>query len=204
MQTESRTTVSSIGSTPQRSRSIVVWDAAVRIFHWSVVAGFAINMFITEEGKPVHRWIGYAILAAVAFRIVWGFIGSPHARFSDFVPTPSRLKAYVAALLKGHEPRYIGHNPAAAVMILGLIGLLVFCGITGWMQGLDAFWGEEWVKVLHEGSAYLILGLALLHVTAAIIESVRHKENLVWSMVTGRKRAPDANDVDHAPASRGK
>ena len=182
-------------------RTIRVWDPVVRLVHWLMVAGFVANMFVVEEGKWVHRWIGYAILAAIAVRLAWGFIGTAHARFADFMPSPRRLLTYSKALLARREPRYVGHNPAAAVMMVALIGLMVLCGVTGWMQGLDAYWGVEWVKELHETAADGILALAGLHVAAAIIESIRHRENLIWSMITGRKRAPSGDDVVHAPAS---
>lgn len=186
------------------SASVAVWDPLVRTFHWLVVTGFAANMFLTEGGKLVHRWIGYTILTAVLIRVVWGFVGSRHARFSDFIPRPSRLWAYSKALLSRREPRYIGHNPAAALMMLTLMGLLLLCGVTGWMQGLDAFWGVPWVKTVHETGAYAILVLASVHVLAAIRESLRHRENLIWSMITGRKRAPGGADIDHASvAGRG-
>ena len=147
-----------------RPRSVVVWDPVVRLFHWLVVIGFMANMFVAEEGKLVHRWIGYGILALIAVRLVWGIFGTAYARFSNFVPTPSALWGYVKALSVGREPRYIGHNPAAAIMMITLVLLLVFCGITGWMQGLDAFWGNEWVQDVHKISAYAILALAGLHV----------------------------------------
>ena len=182
-------------------RTIRVWDPVVRLFHWLMAAGFVANMFVLEEGKRLHRWAGYAILAAIAVRLIWGFIGPVHARFSDFVPAPRRLLIYSKALLARREPRYVGHNPAAAVMMAALVGLMVLCGVTGWMQGLDAYWGVKWVRELHEATANAILMLAGLHVAAAIVESVRHRENLVWSMITGRKRAPSGDDVVHAPAS---
>ena len=92
---ESHTAAASPAVAPSpKARSIAVWDPVVRLFHWLVVAGFAVNMFAAEEGKLVHRWVGYAILAAIAVRLVWGFVGRPHARFSDFLPSPSRLLIY--------------------------------------------------------------------------------------------------------------
>lgn len=195
-------TAPSPASEPRRSKYVAVWDPVVRIFHWLVVAGYFANMFITEEGKAVHRWIGYAVIGAVLLRLIWGFIGTKHARFSDFIPTPSRLWRYVTSLLRGREPRYIGHNPAAALMIVALMSMLLLCGVTGWMQGLDAFWGVEWVQDLHETAANLILVLVGIHVAAAIIESLRHRENLVRSMITGRKRTASGSDIDHASSSR--
>ena len=196
------TSIRPMASAHLRPRSVVVWDPVVRLFHWLVLVGFMANMFVAEEGKLVHRWIGYGILALIVVRLVWGFVGSAYARFSNFVPTPSALCGYVKALSAGREPRYIGHNPAAAIMMITLVLLLVFCGITGWMQGLDVFWGNEWVQDVHKLSAYAILALAGIHSMAALIESLRHHENLIWSMMTGRKRAPAGSDIDHAAASR--
>lgn len=203
MTAESHTTsIRPMASGHSRPRLVVVWDSVVRLFHWLVVAGFMANMFVAEEGKLIHRWIGYEILALIVVRLVWGFVGTAYARFSNFVPTPSTLRRYARALLAGREPRYLGHNPAAAIMMIVLVLLLVFCGVTGWMQGLDAFWGSEWVQDLHKISAYAILALAGVHALAAVVESLRHHENLVWSMITGRKRAPAGSDIDHAAASR--
>lgn len=171
-----------------RHGSVMVWDPVVRLFHWVVVAGCAANLFIVEDGGPAHEVIGYAVAAVLAVRIAWGFVGTRHARFSDFVPTPARLVRYVSLLLRGREPRQLGHNPAAAVMMVTLMALLAAVGVTGWMATLDAFWGVEWVEELHEGTADAILWLALIHAAAAIYESVRHRENLVRAMITGRKR----------------
>lgn len=177
---------------------VFVWDLFVRIFHWSLVSGYVISMFLSEKGHTLHRWTGYGILILIALRVIWGFIGSPHARFKDFFPTPRKLLAYVSQLLQGKEPRYIGHNPAGASMMIALLVFMVLCAITGWMQGLDAFWGEEWVQETHEFFANSILLLAGLHVLGAIIESIRHKENLIRSMITGYKRKAEGTDVDYA------
>lgn len=176
-------------------KKIKVWDIFVRIFHWSIVTGFIVEMFLTDEGKSIHRWTGYVILTLIALRIIWGFIGSPHARFKDFFPSPSRLMVYTKQLIRGKEPRYIGHNPAGALMMLALIFAMTACCITGWMQGLDAFWGDDWLQETHEILANSILIMAFFHVFGAIVESFRHHENLIWSMITGYKRP--ANKSDH-------
>lgn len=170
-------------------RSVPVWDAVVRLFHWTVVTGCVLNLFVLEDGKAAHRMVGYVVAGALAIRLVWGFVGTRHARFADFVPTPGALRSYLAALMKGREPRTLGHNPAGAVMMLALMALLAAVSVTGWMMGLDAFWGAEWVEELHEGIANAILVLAAIHAGSALVEGWRHRENLVWAMVTGRKRA---------------
>lgn len=170
-------------------RTIRVWDPVVRLFHWAVVTACILNLFVLRPGKLYHRYVGYAVIVILAVRLIWGFVGTRHARFSDFFPTPSRLFPYLRDLMRGREARHVGHNPAAAVMMLALMALLLATAVTGWMSTLDAFWGEDWLEGLHAGLANSIMVLALLHVAAALVESYRHRENLVWSMITGRKRA---------------
>lgn len=161
----------------------------MRAFHWLVVAGCVSNLAVFDDGKAMHRKIGYVVAAALAVRVVWGFVGSKYARFVDFFPTPKRLSTYLSALAQGREPRYLGHNPAGAVMMLILMSLLAAVSITGWMLTLDAWFGDEILEALHEGLANAIAVLAAFHVVAALYEGWRHGENLVWSMITGRKRA---------------
>lgn len=174
---------------PAMAATVPVWDVVVRTFHWIVVSGCILNLFILEDGKAAHEVVGYVVAGALAIRVLWGFIGTRHARFSDFVPTPRRLRTYLADLRAGREPRMIGHNPAGAVMMLALMALLAAVSLTGWMMGLDAFWGAAWLEELHGAIADAILVLALIHAAAALFESWRHDENLVWAMVSGRKKA---------------
>ena len=169
-------------------REVLVWGGLVRVFHWSVVAGCLLNLAVFTDGKAPHRWIGYGVAIVLAVRIAWGFVGTQHARFSDFVPRSAALLAYLKALARGREPRFIGHNPAAAVMMLALMALLAAVSLTGWMLTLDAWWGDEALEDLHEALANSIPFLAGLHVAAALFESWRHGENFILSMITGRKR----------------
>jgi cytochrome b len=166
--------------------TIRVWDLLVRVCHWTLALGFVVA-FLTEEGGLVHQVAGYAA-GAVAVRLLCGFIGSEHARFASFAPGPRRLLGHLADVLRGRDRRYVGHNPAAGAMALALLGLALFLGGTGWMLTTDRFYGMAWLEVVHEGAAYLALGLVCTHVAAALYESVRHRENLPWAMVTGRKR----------------
>ena len=167
---------------------VVVWDPLVRLFHWAVVLGCVLDLFVLEGGGLAHEVVGYTVAAALGVRLAWGFVGTRHARFSDFVPSPRRLADYVSALLRGRELRHLGHNPAGAVMMLVLILLLAGVSVTGWLQTLDAFWGVAWVQDGHRWIADAILWLALVHAGAALWASARHCENLVLAMITGRKR----------------
>lgn len=185
--------------TPARGRDTVrVWDPLVRIFHWTVVLGFSLNYFVLASGKTPHRYVGYGVAVALAVRVVWGFIGSAHARFSDFVTSPRTVLLHLATAIARRGRRYVGHNPAGGAMILVLMTLIALTCLTGWMQELDAFWGVEWVQKMHALCSNLILAMAALHVVAAIMESVLHRENLILAMITGRKRRASGTDIDHA------
>jgi cytochrome b len=172
-----------------QTRKVFVWDLVVRLFHWFVVLGCLADLFIFDDGGRWHRSIGYMVAMALIVRVIWGVVGSKHARFADFAPRPFALARYLAALFHGREPRFLGHNPAGAVMMLSLMALLGAVSVTGWMLTLDHFFGSEALEDLHETIANSILLLAGLHAAAALFESWRHKENLVLSMVTGYKRA---------------
>jgi len=177
-----------------RCETVRVWDPLVRVFHWSLVLSFALAWISADEWDDLHIWAGYAAAALIAFRLVWGLVGSRYARFSQFVRSPRAVAAYLKDLLTGREARYLGHNPAGGAMILLLILSLSALCLTGWMQTLDAFWGEEWVEEVHEALANLLLVLVGLHLAGVALASLKHHENLVRAMVTGRKRAPARGD----------
>ena len=171
-------------------RTVKVWDPLVRLFHWSLAACI-FGAFLVEEGDTAHQWLGYTALGLIAFRMLWGLVGTRHARFNDWVPGPRALASYFRERLTRRSQRRLGHNPAAAVMILLLMAGVVAVGMTGWMQTWDAYWGVEWLEELHEALAYGLLALVGVHVLAAIVESVHYRENLVAAMVHGHKRALD-------------
>ena len=169
-----------------------VWDAFVRIAHWTLVLCVIAAWF--ARGAP-HEWLGYAALIIVVLRILWGFAGTRYARFAQFVRGPTPTLAYAARVLARREERYLGHNPLGGWMIVALLGMLVLVGGSGWLATTDRYWGVEWVEELHEALANGLAALAFLHVGGVVYSSLRHRENLVAAMLTGRKRAPAAGDV---------
>lgn len=169
--------------------TVRVWDPLVRIGHWGLAAAVAIAWLTGDEWQAVHEAAGYVATGVVAFRILWGFVGSRHARFSDFVRGPSAVVAYAGDVIRGRVRRYLGHNPAGAVMILALIGTVLALGLSGWLATTDRFWGAEWLEESHEALANLLLVLIALHVGGVVFGSLHDGENLVRAMVTGRKRS---------------
>lgn len=166
-----------------------VWDPLVRIFHWALVLAFAGAWLLGEEGETWHQVCGYTVLALVGFRLIWGVLGSPHARFSRFVPSPRELWTYTQDVMARREARRLGHNPLGAAMIVALLLMLTATGVTGWLQTTDVFWGDEWIDALHVFLANTTLTLVGLHVLGVLYSSLRHRENLVHAMFTGRKRS---------------
>ena len=178
--------------------TVKVWDPLVRVMHWSLAIVFLVN-FIDEGGDPLHNWLGYAALFLVGARVVWGWIGPQRARFADWVRGPRAVRNYLRERLAGRSRRQLGHNPAAAAMMVALLIGVAIVGLTGWLQTTDRFFGVEWIEELHEVLAYGVLVMVGLHVAAAISESMHYRENLIASMIHGRKRAleDDHADVDH-------
>ncbi|MGZ9034681.1 MAG: cytochrome b/b6 domain-containing protein [Rhodospirillales bacterium] len=166
-----------------------VWDPFVRIFHWSLVSLFILAFVTGDETEWLHLAAGYAIAVLILLRIIWGFVGPQHARFSDFVRTPREVTGYVRSAIRLRAPRYLGHNPAGGAMIIAFLAMLIGISATGFMMTTDAFWGAQWVEDLHEWLVYVMLGLIALHVAGVVFSSIEHGENLVKAMITGRKRA---------------
>ncbi|WP_338589502.1 cytochrome b/b6 domain-containing protein [Shewanella khirikhana] len=112
-----------------------VWDIFVRTFHWSLVIAFVVSYVSGDELQSLHVASGYFILGLILMRLVWGFIGSKHARFSDFVRSPVAAFGYLKGLISGDSrdagPRYEGHNPAGGLMVLMLLGSILATGFSG-------------------------------------------------------------------------
>lgn len=189
-------------SAPGLPTMVRVWDPLVRLLHWGLVAAFATAFIVEDELLGVHVWAGYLVLALLAVRIVWGFIGSRHARFSDFVRGPGAVLDYLKNLTNPRAPRHLGHNPAGGAMVIALLLLLAATGLTGLatygaeemagplaglMAGVDSGLGH-WFEEAHEVLANLTLGFIVLHVLGVLISSLAHRENLIRAMIDGRKR----------------
>ncbi|WP_428547044.1 cytochrome b/b6 domain-containing protein [Profundibacter sp.] len=171
---------------PLIRKTIPVWDIGVRLFHWSLVTSVTLSYFVISP-RDMHRFFGYAVVTLIAFRLIWGLIGPKHARFSNFIPGPRKLLGYLRDIARGVEDRYIGHNPAGAAMIVTLLLVLGAIGTTGYMMGMDAYFGEEWVEDLHKMLVNGLFALVAFHLAGVILASLRHRVNLIKAMLTGMK-----------------
>lgn len=166
---------------------ILVWDAPVRVFHWLLVLCFA-GAYLTAESERwrlVHVSLGYTMGGLVAFRLVWGLMGTRYARFSSFLRGPGAVVRYVRAMLRGQPEHHVGHNPAGAIAIVLLLLSSVVIVATGWAIYNDV--GGNILEDLHEGAGNFMLAVVAVHVAGVVVASRMHKENLVRSMLTGRK-----------------
>jgi cytochrome b len=184
-----------MSSRSDRSPGVRVWDALVRVGHWTLVIGIAAAWLTRHGGGAWHEWLGYLVLAVVAIRIIWGFTGSRHARFAQFVHPAAATLSYARQVIAGREPRHLGHNPLGGWMIVALLLTTTAVCASGWLYTTDLFWGVEWVEELHEGLTNFLLMLAFVHICGVIFSSVRQRENLVAAMFTGCKRAPGKDDI---------
>ncbi len=184
-----RTVSNTIGAGGAMPPAMVkVWDPFVRVFHWALVVAFVVA-YATGEIERVHVAAGYIIAGLLAARIVWGFVGPRHARFSNFVRPPREALTYIRDVAMLRARRYIGHNPAGGAMIGALLVALAGTCVTGYMITTDAYWGSKLIEQVHEFLANLTVGLVVAHVLGVLFASFEHRENLVASMITGRKRA---------------
>lgn len=172
---------------------IRIWDIPTRLFHWLLVAGligaFCIAQFGGKRGAafPYHAMIGLVLAAMVLLRIVWGFIGTRYARFGSFLFPPGAVVDYLKGIKTGDPVKHAGHNPASSYAIFLMLALVL--AIVG--SGLGKAYDIEALGEVHEATVYALLAVAGVHVLGVLLHTLRHKENLTLSMVSGKKLVPD-------------
>ncbi len=183
-------------------KRVKVWDPAVRLSHLAMGVLVLVAFLTSEEDDrlPLHMRLGLVLLGVVVFRIVWGFVGTPHARFADFVRGPKVVLEALKAMARGTPTHTVGHNPVGALMVLALLGTLLVTASTGVLLALGPDWegplmlskrALHLVKELHEGAAEALPVLVVLHVAGVLLSSVLERQNLPLGMVTGFKRATE-------------
>ena len=187
---------------------VKVWDIFVRFSHWAVALGFFIAYLTEDDLLTLHVWAGYLVGVLVVLRSAWGVVGPKHARFSDFIAGPRRVRAYLMKLASFRAPRHLGHSPAGGAMAIVLwLGLaaVVWSGLEvyaveegrGPLASLSAIsveaaaskggGGSAWEEI-HEVLSNLVMILVVLHLVGVLLALLVHRENLVRAMIDGRRR----------------
>jgi cytochrome b len=196
-----------------------VWDVPTRLFHWLLFLAVVVSYASSEEQGwlfAVHTASGYIVALLLLFRLVWGFVGSRHSRFADFVRGPRGLAEYVKQLMHLRPPRFVGHNPLGGWMVIALMAVLGLTVLTGLLSAeedsaargilfpLIASYGEEGLSEIHEFLGNLVVVLAGVHVAAVFADWLLTRENLIAAMLTGRKHVDPAVAAREAPLVSGR
>ncbi len=195
--------------TPETLYLQPVWDIAIRLFHWALVV---LMIVLIVTGKLGGNWLewhqlaGYAVLALIIFRIVWGFVGSYHARFINFVHGPRTVVSYIKSIFRKTPVRYAGHNPLGAWSTLVLLAVTLVQAVTGLFSNDDVMLEgpfaakvskeiSDWLTGLHKWNANLLFILIGIHLLAILFYIVIKKEQLIKPMITGKKMLPASLEI---------
>lgn len=173
----------------------LVWDLPTRSFHWMLAASF-VGAFVTAESerlRDVHVIFGYTMLGLIAFRLIWGLVGTRYARFSSFAFGPRSVLEYVKSLFTRSPQHHVGHNPAGSWAIYALVALTLLAGATGYAAYNDI--GGKWLEEAHEAAANLLLGMVLVHIAGVLVSSLVHRENLARAMLNGYKAGKPGDGI---------
>jgi cytochrome b len=200
-------------ATPRHDGSIMVWDIPTRLFHWLLLILVIVSFITGYTGglwMQYHVWSGCSILGLLVFRLVWGFVGGRHARFTSFVRGPGATLRYARTVLRRHAPRYLGHNPLGGWSVIAMLTALLIQATTGLFASDDIFtkgplypWvsnaTSHWLTYIHTLIQEVVIVLVSLHVAAILFYLAVKHENLITPMFTGRKKwqEEDRASADH-------
>lgn len=192
----------------------LIWDLPLRIFHWSFAFTVLACWYTSKQGEElvdIHMQFGFVVLALLIFRILWGFIGPKHARFSQFIPIPKVLLAYIKK--PSHRQKIPGHNPLGALMVILMIVLISLQAISGLFINDDVFSSgpyynsvskdiQDWMAFIHHNTFDFMIAAIILHIAAIIFYWRVKKDNLVVPMITGKKTTEQVKPSDAIPHSK--
>ena len=198
----------------EMKKIIRVWDLPVRLFHWLLVICIIVSFITVKIGgnaMDFHARAGYCVLALIIFRICWGLIGSHHARFINFVPSPKTLIAFVS----GKTPAGLGHNPLGALSVLALIASVGVQAITGLFANDDILFEGPFAKYVSNSTVELLTSIHRLNETVLIVLIALHLcailyyqkfkgENLIKPMLLGDKEIDPSEEAKYLPADLGR
>ena len=171
-------------------KKTLVYDLPTRFFHW-LFAGLFVTAFLiaktVDDDSPIysyHMLAGFLLGFVVLLRIIWGFVGSKHARFSSFALHPQDLITYFLGVLSGDKRKWAGHNPASSWASLIMMGLALGLGVTGYFMATGS---KESLEDIHEILANAFLVTVLMHIAGVVLHALRHRDGIALAMVGGKK-----------------
>lgn len=176
----------------------LVYDLPTRLFHWLFaglfVTAFAIAKILGDDSPwfSHHMLLGLILAALTTLRLAWGVVGSHHARFSSLPLSPSLLIEYFRGVLTNKGKKYLGHNPASAWSAIGMMGLAMGLGLTGFLMSQGY---KSALEDLHELMANAFVLIAVAHVAGIILHSLQHRDSIAWSMIHGQKQSQPGSFV---------
>ena len=167
---------------------VLIWDFPTRAFHWLLAISFfgAYVLAESERVRHFHVMFGYTVMALVLFRLLWGFVGSPYARFKSFAFGPKAVARHLAGIAQRDVPEFTGHTPAGSWAIWAMLLLALLTAGSGYLNFNDV--GGEAMEELHEIAANVWLLVVFIHVAGVIVGSIAERQNLIRSMITGYKQ----------------
>lgn len=194
------------------SHTLRIWDLPTRLFHALLivcVTGLVVTGEWGGEAMRLHFFFGYSVLTLVLFRLVWGCVGGHWSRFVNFVPTPSKLRAYVHSLRTHNAPKSIGHNPLGALSVLAMLAMLALQVLSGFISDDEiaatgpwtSLVPNAWIELATEYHAdvgkMILIFLVALHIASVLYYKRYKNEDLITPMIRGDKEVPPST-----PASR--
>jgi cytochrome b len=192
------------------SKHVLIWDLPLRIFHWLFACTVFASWYTSDQDNDlidVHMKLGYFALGLLVFRIMWGFVGTKHSRFSSFFPTPSRLRLYITDLRNNQVRNTTGHNPLGSLMVFLMILLISLQAISGLFINDDVFSSgpyydsvskeiEKVMFFLHHNVFDVMIAAIGMHLLAIAYYVRVKKQSLILPMITGKKSAKFVNVTD--------
>ena len=197
------------------SEKRLVWDLPLRLFHWLLVTCMVAAYVTAKLGFDWMQWhfyLGYCTIGLLVFRILWGFFGPRHARFTNFIRSPSAVWLYLKGIFKRGTPPSIGHNPVGGLMVLLMLVLVAIQAGTGLFTTDAIVWAgpynpavsestASFLSTVHNWNFNFIIGVVLLHVAAIVFYAFYKNQNLVVPMLHGHKPAtlvPEHEAISHS------
>ncbi|MDH5752079.1 MAG: cytochrome b/b6 domain-containing protein [Deltaproteobacteria bacterium] len=198
-------------------KEVQVWDSLVRIIHWGLALSIlgAVSTAEFDSLMVIHVWFGSVAVLLVVTRLMWGFFGPPQARFSSFLKSPRVVLDYLRDMAQHKAPRTLGHNPAAGWVMTAMLGLVILITVSG----LPALAGQEhqmgplvgrigfrlakMFEEVHEVLSGFLAVLVAMHLVGIVVHGVLHRENIVRSMINGRKQAEPGDPAGDMPPAKG-